>query len=378
MRAMPAPPPNRRCWCAERPGAARTSAVRRAVRIAAALAVLSAASAVPNAAPAAISPAAPPADSAHAAPPAARASGARADSVHAALPPAARPTTLKVVQRSDDEVMLLGVRLDQDELDALLQTYPTAAGTLVPLGEFCAALEIGAEVDAPAGRAVVHGRQTLQLDAATGHARVGVRDLAAGPGEVEVHSDDIYVAVARLAAWLDLELTVDQASACVVVRSAWRLPIQDRVERRRQELLLSGTGGAGAPDYSRFHPPRPLMSLPFVDLTLRTTRMDRPGVERWDYNTFAAGGLLYMDADVLLQGNETNPLALATGGLGRRDPDPVLLGPLHAREFRIGEVYTDGLALVTLPMAGPGGAVGNLPLERPAQFDVHVFRGRMP
>jgi hypothetical protein len=282
-----------------------------------------------------------------------------------------------VVQRSEDEVMLLGVRLDQDELDALLQTYATTAGTLLPLGEFCASLEIGAEVDAAAGRATVHGRQVLQLDAATGHARVGTHELAAEPGEVEVHADDIYIAAARLGAWLDLDLTVDQASACVVVRSAWRLPIQDRVERRRQGLLLSA-GGAGAPVYPRFHPPRPLMTLPFVDMTLRTTRMDRPGTERWDYNTFAAGGLLYMDADLLLQGNETNPLALATGGLGRRDPDPVLLGPLHAREFRVGEVYTDGLALVTLPMAGPGGAVGNLPLERPGQFDLHVFRGRVP
>ena len=108
-----------------------------------------------------------------------------------AASPTARASGLKVVQRGEDEVMLLGVRLDQDELDALLQTYATAAGTLLPLGEFCAALEIGAEVDAAAGHATVHGRQVLQLDAATGHARVGTHELAAEPGEVEVHADDI-------------------------------------------------------------------------------------------------------------------------------------------------------------------------------------------
>jgi len=360
---MSAPPPNRRCSSAERACAGRPAAARHAALVAVALAMLGA----------------PPARSASGETPADSTTAAPAAKHSPPAPPSApRAPVVNVVRRTEDEVMLLGVRLDQDELDAQLQTYPTPAGTLLPLSEFCAALEIGAEVDLPAGHAIVHGRSILQIDAVAGRARVGTRELAADPGELEVHADDIYVAAGRMAAWLDLDIAVDMASAVVVVRSPWRLPIQDRVDRRRQEHRLSEADRAGMPEFPRVRPPRALMTLPFVDLTLRTTRMDRPGLERWDYNSFAAGGLLYMDGDLQVQGNETNPLALLTGGLGRRDPDPGLLGPLRAREFRMGEVYTDGLPLVTLPMAGPGGAVSNLPLEQPSLFDRHVFRGRVP
>jgi len=290
------------------------------------------------------------------------------------------PRRVRVVERPESELLLLGLRLGHIDLDVLLPAYPSPAGVLVPVGGLCRALALAVEVDVPRGWARVRWKQDLELDADAGRVRAGPRVLRCDSTCFEVHSDDIYAPASQLAAWMSVGLRVDLASSAITVTSARPLPIQEQAERRLRQQQILGTDASSPPDYPRLRPARRLWSVPFLDQTVRSTTLRGGGVRsaRWEYTSFLAGELLYMEADARFHGDGDRTLREAAVGIGRRDPDPVLLGPLRAREFRGGEVFSPGLPLITLPATGDGALLSSFPLQRPTQFDRHTFRGRLP
>jgi hypothetical protein len=287
---------------------------------------------------------------------------------------------IAVSERPESELLLLAVQLGHMDLDAVLPAYWTGTRALIPLGAFCRALGLAVEVDPERGSAdgfLISEKRVFRVDVPTRQLRIGAQSFTFDSTAIEIHSNDIYVPLAMLAAWLNADIRLDRNAAALIVRSGERMPIQAQRERRLRAQKDLARSALPRPDYPRVETARGAWSVPFVDQSFRSTSIDTPTKhsDDWEYSTYLAGDVLYMDGDARLNGNNAQPLNEARGGLGRTELDPILLGPLHARQVRVGEILSPGLDLVGNSAFGPGFHLSSYPLQQPDQFDRHVFRG---
>ena len=287
----------------------------------------------------------------------------------------------KVADPSEVDLRLLSVSLDGSILADALPCYQDKNGVLVPLGEMSRLLELGIEVDIPAGRAsgfFLSEDRRFDLDAGGGTATVEGMTKLFDPSRIELHSDDLYIDTTLLSEWLPLSLDVDLLGSIITVRPREKLPLQLRIERER---AFERTGASAAPPhFPRLEIPYRIMDGPFIDQTLRFKSEPLPGrgrVNGLESSTYLTGELLFVDASAFVTGSEDGIID-SRFSLGRKDPYGKLLGPLRAREVTVGDVFHPGLDLVAQPHSGPGLLVSNFPLQHPTQFDRQSFRGDLP
>lgn len=129
--------------------------------------------------------------------------------------------------RSDDEVLLMGLRLRYQTLSESFPGFPVKDGILIPLGALCHELDLGIRVDpqqATASGFVISEDRPFKLDVGRQRIEVGGKTLIYIPGQVEVHPDDIYVDTRLLAQWLPLDFKVDRLAALLTVTPGSRCP----------------------------------------------------------------------------------------------------------------------------------------------------------
>jgi hypothetical protein len=297
-----------------------------------------------------------------------------------ALPSAAPATLAEMrVARSEEEVLLFALRLDQALLSNTFPGFDARGGTLVPLGEFCRLLDLAIQSDPQRGRAegfFLRETRRFILDVQAGTLSLDGRVQSFDRTRVELHQDDIYVDAELLAQWLPLGIRVDRRSATITVLPREPLPIQERWQR---ELRLGRFRPSEGPRQFPISPdPYRLAEVPMVDETLRLTAQNAPGLERrlrGQSTTFATGDLLAMSASLYALVDAGAGRSDFRMTLGRRDPQAGLLGPLRATEFTFGDVLDPGMNLLSLPQIGTGAVLSNLPLQRENAFDRHSFQG---
>lgn len=283
-------------------------------------------------------------------------------------------------ERSDDEVLLMGLRLRYQTLSESFPAFPVRDGFLIPLGALCHELDLGIRVDpqqATATGFVITEDRPFKLDVGRQRIEVGGKTLIYIPGQVEVHPDDIYVDTRLLAQWLPLDFKVDRLAALLTVTPREPLPIEQAQERSRN----FGRSSARKEDrrtYRDADDPYRWLEVPMVDETLSFSyaKGGNPDL-RASSSTFAAGDFLKMTGKLYFNVGQDGETILR-GSLGRTNPDPVLLGPLHARQFAFGDVLDPGLSLVSAPTAGTGALVTNYPENQWIQEQKRTFRGDLP
>ncbi len=303
--------------------------------------------------------------------------GLRAQAPGKAAEPAA-----PFVSRPDAELLLLALRLQGETLADALPAFPTRTGVLLPFGEVCRLLDLAIEVDVTRGSAsgfvIAPGRRFL-ADVPGRRLVVDGRESVLDPSGVEVHQDDLYVDARVLSVWLPVDFTVDLYAAAVVARPRETLPLQAR--RGRVAAAERTLGAAGIPHYpEKANPYRPL-DWPVVDESLRVTLLPKDGGGRklgFQSSTYASADLLFHEANGYLFVDDQGGVSESRLTLGRRDDRGTLLGPLHAREYAVGDVLYPGLQSIALPRSGNGFLLSSFPLDRQSQFDRNTFRGELP
>lgn len=283
-------------------------------------------------------------------------------------------------ERSEDEVLLMALRLRYQVLSESFPAYPTRDGLLVPLGALCHALDLGIRVDprqATAEGFVITESRTFRLDAARERAELAGRALPYLPAQVEVHPDDIYVDTRLLAQWLPLDFQVDKFGAVLTVTPREPLPIELAKARAKGFSPASGRSGDRR-TYRDLDDPYRWIEVPMVDETLGFTysKGGDPALQMQS-STFAAGDILKMTGKLFVNLSQDGD-AIVRGSLGRTNPDPVLLGPLRARQFVLGDLLDPGLPMVSAPTAGTGALVTNYPENAWSQDQKRTFRGDLP
>lgn len=286
------------------------------------------------------------------------------------------------VRRSEDDLLIFELRLDQVILSDSFPGYPTGDGFLLPLGELCRELDLGIQVDPARGLAegfLIEERRGFRLDAATGALTVGGTTQVLDRTRLEVRPDDLYLDTRLLSQCLPVDLTVSKRLLVVTLKARGQLPLQARWQRE-------GGGGrpvAGAAPkvYGAFPDPYRLWEVPAVDATLGLQRSQPQGGGRaltTQGSLLAAGDLLYFSTSLYALAQDPGGLTNFHLTAGRSDPHSGLLGPLHASAYSFGEVLSSGVNLLASPSTATGLRLTNQPLQAGNAFDRHSFQGDLP
>ena len=314
----------------------------------------------------------------------ARPDAARPDANSPARAQTAAAGKLQPVSRSDDDLLILELRLRSFVLSDAIEGYIEGGGLLLPLGDFTRALDFPISIEPEGGHAegwFLDENRLFALDLQRREVIVEGRRMALDIGLVELHEHDIYVDTRLLSRWFPVDVEFDMANLMVEMTSRELLPIEQAMEReRRRAKLLRSADGRHA-GYPKLDLPYKLFDWPFMDTSVETTfRRDETGGKTLGsrYNSLITGDALFMNSKLFLSGGDRDPLSQARLELSRKDPERQLLGPLRVSEIALGDVAGPQIALTSRSKFGRGFVVSSFPLNQPTEFDRITLRGELP
>ena len=291
---------------------------------------------------------------------------------------------LVVVSRSDDELYILELRLNDIVLSEGLIGYVDDSTLFLPLGQLADVLEFPISVDPDGGRAsgwFLSENRLFSLNVAWREAVVEGRRETYDPRSVEIHADDIYVDSRLLSRWFPVDLRYSLSNSSVRAESREPLPIEARLAREEARARLAGQQGAERPGYDALDTPYRWFDWPFVDFSTEGGYSNDPDTgETWvaRYNALFTADLLKMSANVFLAGDDNDGLSQARLRLGRTDPQGDLLGPLHVTEYSLGDINSPKATLVSNSRFGRGAEVSSFPIGRDGEFSRTNLIGDLP
>jgi hypothetical protein len=276
-------------------------------------------------------------------------------------------------------LLLLLVQLDDLTLTEGLGAYGDPADPLLPVGELSRLLELDIDVAPTEGRVtgrLGEARRALIIDLPTHTARIGPVDVPLAADDVAVTPTDIFVRVSALAKLLPLRFAVDGAALSMRLTATELLPIQARLQRLSR-LRQNGPNPTGVP-VMRAEEPYRLISPPSFDVALGLgAQTDHPRYPT-RYDIRAGGDLLYAGLQAYVGSDDTGRATTTRVLLEKRSIDGDLLGPLHARQVDLGDVFTPGLALGPRSLGGRGFSLSSAPLDQTNVFNRIDLRGELP
>jgi len=278
----------------------------------------------------------------------------------------------------DENLILLDLSLDNLSLEnEFLTAYRFNELVLIPFGQLAAFLELPFQVVPEEG--LIEGfmweeTEVYSLNLETGTANSDGRQISLADYRVEADWDDIYLQAELISDWLPLELELNLFRASLRVETERSLPIQERLDRRyRWDRLSDQPTTAERPIYPGVENPYSFFNGPFVDHRLYYSGNPIPR-----HYTNLAGDLFYLNGKLFVSGPLNDLLEDVSGRLGRRSPDPDLLGPLNAHEFWLGDLSQSAVSDISSWESVQGISISSYPYSRSRDFYSHVLEGELP
>jgi hypothetical protein len=288
------------------------------------------------------------------------------------------------VSRSDDDLLILELRLRSFVLADAIEGYIEGGGLLLPLGDFVRALDFPISIEPESGHAdgwFLDENRLFALDLRRREVVVEGQRMVLDAALVELHEHDIYVDTRLLSRWFPVDVGFDLPNLTVEMTSREPLPIEQALEReRRRAKLLRSADGRHA-GYPKLDLPYKLLDWPFMDTSVETAfRRSETGGKTLSsrYNSLITGDALFMNSKLFLSGGDRDPLSEARLEFSRMDPERQLLGPLRASEIALGDVVGPQITLTSRTNFGRGFVVSSFPLNQPTEFDRITLVGELP
>jgi len=288
-----------------------------------------------------------------------------------------------IVEPSNDNLLILAVKLESITLTEDLIAYFHPEGVLLPLGYLSEVLNLAIKTYPEEGLAegfFLSEDRRFFLDVNRNEVTIEGKLEHYKAELVEVHWDDIYVEKDLIAQWLPLDLEVNFFSLTLKIDPREPLPLQLLLERERRMARLKQWFLPQDPGYPRLNIPYDFLSEPVVDqniyLSFYQNQYNQTGTDM-KYSTLLTADLAYMTASLFLMDSKDEPLSDINLTMGKSNPDPVLLGPLKAREFILGNNNYPALSLISKGGQGQGIKISSYPLKQLIQFDQHTFYGEL-
>jgi hypothetical protein len=281
-----------------------------------------------------------------------------------------------------DNLLFLELRLGDLELRGeYLASYNQDDVVLIPAGELLQFLELPFSVNTETG--IIEGfiwneenKYRLDVFSGTGENDQGIFEI--NGHRTAVNGEDIYLDVDLISEWLPLTASVNPFSAVLSINSDRPLPLEERVQRRyRWDRLSQRKSFDDQPLYPVVENPYQLFSGPFVDFRYYYSD-SKDGDSSSRHNTRLSGDLFYMSGRLNISGPIDDPFDDVSGRLGRRSPDPDLLGPFKAYEFWLGDLNQPGVNDISSWESVEGISINGFPYTRARDFYSHTLEGELP
>ena len=275
-------------------------------------------------------------------------------------------------------LLLLLVQLDELTLTDGMAAYGDPNDPLIPVGELSRLLELDVDVSPTEGRVtgrMGEARRALLIDLATNTARIGPVQITLAPGDASADASDIYVRASILAKLLPLQFDVDGRALQMRLSATEPLPIQSRLQRLAR---LRQAPSNATTQVMRVDAPYKLFSPPSFDVALGLGAQSFDPRTQTRYDIRMGGDLLYAGLQAYAGSDDSGRLTTSRVLLEKRSLDGDLLGPLHARQFAIGDVYSPALAIGPRSIGGRGVELSTVPLDQTNVFNRIDLRGELP
>jgi len=291
--------------------------------------------------------------------------------------------SIKYVERSFEEELILAVQLNYYTLNEGILAYQHQTGVLLPLSDMVNSLGFAIEVNTSTGIAegwFLDKKRRFFLDAVKGELNIEGKKRKYPKQLVEIHDFDIYVDAKVFSDWFPVIAEASLPVSAVKIKSQEPLPIEQKIARQKIQNQLSS--------YNNFYEeqklpnlvsPYSLIDISRADITITgdINKNDNSSNYNASYNTYLAGDLLYMTSNIFASGQDANSLNNLRVSLERKDNDSNLT-PLNLTEVKIGDVFGPNIPLMTRGGSGRGVYVSNFPLESVREFDRITLRGDLP
>ncbi|MDB2683064.1 stalk domain-containing protein [Alphaproteobacteria bacterium] len=165
--------------------------------------------------------------------------------------------------------------------------------------------------------------------------------------DVLTQDNEILVPLTDLSSWFKIEFDTDIGQQKLALDPEHPLPVMEREARRKWKKRDNKVGPATLP---RGDDEYDLIDVPFVDVSTQSNLADNAEtgrIIRHNANIRTAGEFAYGNLTTNASFNDTDNLTNARVSYLQEHADPVLLGPLNARRFELGD-----LSATRLPLTG--------------------------
>ncbi len=199
------------------------------------------------------------------------------------------------------------------------------------------------------------------------------------PNWFKIFDDELFVDIKLLQLWFPIKMKFNPFNQLINIISLDPLPVENKVEReRRWNEFYQKKNLKTKEDIQVRKAPYRLATLPFADIRYRYDYEKSDSSEE-DYTSqlgiLATGDLFHLNHHLFANINKGDGVSDVRLKSGKKDIDPVLLGPLKAREFAIGDIYNQQLPLIAGSKIGKGAMVSNYPEHYVSEFDSVIIRG---
>ena len=287
---------------------------------------------------------------------------------------------------SEDDQVILQLRVKSFRLSQDLRGYQTNGGVCIDLADMILALDLPVRLDKKSRRAtgwLFREDQTITLDREKNTVQIMNKERPLQPGEILDTAEGWCVDTKSLAGWLGARLTPNLYESELVLDSDKPLPFIEALERKSRAARLPKAKSFNLADYSQAKLPYQAWRTPSVDVVAEATWARGGGnTSRQElqthYQVYASGEIAGASVDARLDSNLKGiPETLRVSAF-RKDPKGEMLGPLKATQIAAGDVEVYAGNLAGAGGVGRGAFVSNRALERPTSFGKTVLRGALP
>jgi hypothetical protein len=310
--------------------------------------------------------------------------------------PTENSKALDAFTRSEDDLVLVDITVDDVTLMQSVPGYAAKNGLVLPLGQLAEAVEFPIKI-AKEGTAkgwFYYEDNRFALDVAKHEVTIGGSTKSFDPAMVEKHNDDIYVDTRLLDEWFKLKTDFNFSTQTVNISPAGeeKLPIQLASEFEKRKARFDNAYREEKKTYPTTRIPYQLAAIPYADVSATMGYDQGQSKSPFSATTSieATGDLFYMTSDFFVTLDEEDGIDNLRWSLSRRDPEGQIFSndeairhtwlgelatDLKITEVTLGDVFTPALPLTARNQSGRGAYISNRSFDSTSQFDRTALEG---
>jgi hypothetical protein len=285
---------------------------------------------------------------------------------------------------SEDDQLLLDVRVGRYRVGDGVRGYQTDVGTCVDFADLIIAFDLPIRLDKKSRRAtgwLFEESRTFTLDREANRVQIMNRSSALTASDIYDTPEGWCIDTNALGRWLDVTLTPDLSDALLVIKADRKLPFELAEERKERAAKVRPTAAFDLRNLPQAKDPYRFWRTPSVDVVASAGFAREAGGQTKGsgrYDIFASGEIARASFDARLSSDDKGVPEAFRVRAYRTSSEGDLLGPLKATHFGIGDVSLPSSFLGSQSTPGRGAFITNRPLSRPDNFDRTSFRGELP